>query len=54
MKKHYYVIKTIICDLSGQGCGDSCLYNLPVFKPDCENCDIYQEHIESKGVETKP
>jgi len=44
MKKTYHVMKFLICDISGEQCGDVWAYSDPMLKPQCEICDLFQEY----------
>lgn len=41
-KKHYRVMKVLICDLAGEQCQDTQPYNSS-WNPKCEDCDIFQK-----------
>ncbi len=47
MSKYWFIIKQIICKNTGEQCGPSCDYEIPVLIPDCLNCDIYEHDNES-------
>jgi hypothetical protein len=46
MPKHFYVVKSIICKLSGEQCGESIGFHESFYKC-CENCDYYQDFKKS-------
>jgi len=48
MKVPYKVMKFMICDLSGEQCGDVWSYSEPMLEPRCEICDIFIEASERK------
>ena len=44
MKKHYVIVKTVICDIKGDACEDG--VNVPykdAITLDCEHCSYYIE-----------
>jgi len=49
MKRHYVVVKTVICDLIGEACpnAENVLYKKPIIL-DCENCPAYIEWKSKK------
>ena len=53
MAKHYKVMKFMVCDLVNEECGDTWPYNECMPKPDCKNCDVYQDWKEAGGQGTE-
>jgi len=48
-KKHYYIIKYIVCDLSGERCGEVAPYQTKLL-PDCKICDYWRDAKMKEGV----
>lgn len=46
MPKHYYIVKSIICKIIGEQCGEYVLFHERFYKC-CENCDHYKEFKNS-------
>ena len=48
-KRHYQIVKYIVCDLSGEICGDVQPIDSRCM-PECEKCDWYAEDKISREV----
>ena len=52
-KKHYHIVKQVICDLKGESCCGVYPYG-DAIAPDCRGCDWYEDDKEAPGARYEP